>query len=525
MQTMTQGRDGISLAPNRAPGLIGVARRRLSVVAAMLAMAAFVAGTASSGYAGSGNGLTDPVTVSNYGAIFAGSLETFAAGSGHHAKPEFRVKGTNSQLSEGPYGDAVSSVDGHIAVALPFDFLGVTGKTLGDSVGCGPFGVPATGPLFGTGFVALYSPGASGNSAPEVIICAPGFSIGEDGSGAVPAFPNTPGVFLPQGVAFESPFDGVSTAGHEILAVANALPEVVQDATACGEVGLNTSGLGTITEYDRSTFTPGLNNAAPFVNNPVAAINPFPAGGIPPVSTCPSPPFPPNSGVCYTANSSIGGCASSLAGPRSLAFDGNGFLFVVNNAPPLNATLAALPHFVTVYPPGAPSTTNPPFSQGDVFPTAIIGLDSPVNATSGTLINPIGIAVATVGFESPDELIFVSDTGDNSIKIFEPFTNSDEALGFAFTGTLIGTIQGGTTKLKHPEGIALSSDGDTLYVVNQLTNTLSMFSDIESIPTDPTGVAPPVDNIAPTLSISGDQAKMNFPTGAAIFPQFTSTSE
>lgn len=473
---------------------MGVARR-LSVVAVMLGIAALIAGTAGSGYAGS-NGLTDPVTVSNYGAIFAGSLETFAAGSGHHAKPQFRVKGTNSQLSEGPYGDAVSSVDGHIAVAMPFDFLGVTAKVLGNVIGCGPFGVPATGPLFGTGFVAIYSPTASGNSAPETIICAPGFSIGIDGQGLVPAFPNTSGVFLPQGVAFESVSDGVTPAGHEILAVANALPEVDQDAATCAALGLPTVTLGTITMYDRATLTaPGLNNVVPFQNNPVSAINPFPAGGIPPVN--------PPTGVLYTQNATIGGCLSALAGPRSLAFDEHGFLFVVNNVPPLNATLAAVPKFISVYAAG---------QYGDVFPTSLIGLNAPANETSGTLINPIGIAVATLGFE--DDLIFVTDTGDNSIKIFDPFTNSDAGLGFAFAGALVGTIQGGSTKLKHPEGIALSADGDTLYVVNQLTNTLSMFSDIM---TETTG-----GNIAPTLSISGNQADMNFPTGAAVFPQFTS---
>ncbi len=501
---MTEGRDGISLAPTRAPGLMGVARR-LSVAAAMLAIAALVAGTAGNGYA---QGLTEPVSVSNFGAIFAGSLETFSAGSKRHAKPESRIKGVNSMLSLGPYGDAVSSVDGHIAVAMPFDFLGTSASLAPATlIGCGPFGVPATGPLFGTGLVAIYSSTASGDSAPETVICSPGVAIGIDGQGLVPAFPNTTGVFLPQGVAFEDTSDGITPAGHEILAVGNALPEVDQDAAECASAGLPTVTLGTITMYDRSTLTaPGLNNVVPFQNNPVSAINPFPAGGIPPVN--------PPTGVLYTQNATIGGCLSALAGPRSLAFDEHGFLFVVNNVPPLNATLAAVPKFITVYGAGA---------YGDVFPTALIGLNSPPNETSMTLVNPIGIAVATLGFE--DDLIYVTDTSDNSIKIFNPFANSDPALGFAFAGSLVGTIQGGSTKLKHPEGIALSADNDTLYVVNNLTNTLSMFSDIQSIPTDPTGVAPPVDNIAPTLSISGNQADMNFPTGAAIFPQFTSTSD
>ena len=45
MQTMTQGRDGISLAQGGARRLMGVARR-LSVVAAVFVSAALVAGTA-----------------------------------------------------------------------------------------------------------------------------------------------------------------------------------------------------------------------------------------------------------------------------------------------------------------------------------------------------------------------------------------------------------------------------------------------------------------------------------------------
>ena len=521
---MTEGRDGIWLAPTTAPGLMGVARR-LSVVAAMLAIAAFVAGTAGSGYAGSGT--TNPATVSNFGGVFEGSLETFPAGSGHHSKPAFRVKGTNSLLSIGPYGDAVSSVDGRIAVSLPFDFVGLSAANpiLGAAapkIGCGPFGFPLTGPLFGTGLVGLFSPTASGNSGPEAIICSPGFSIGIDGAnllGIPGLFPNTSGVFIPQGVAFESPFDGVRPAGHEILAVANSFPEVfAPDAGQGGCAAAPFATLGTITEYDRRTLTSGLNNVPPLGigSRPftVSAINPFPATGVPPVSTCPSPPFPNNAGVCYTQNATIGGCLSSLAGPRNLAFDDNGFLFVVNNAPILTAVLAAVPRFITVYLPGA---------SGDAFPKAFISLVSPaapppVNATAGILKNPIGIAVATLGFE--DDLIYVTDTSDNSIKIFNVFVNPDGALGGAFTGELIATIQGSSTKLKHPEGVALSADGNTLYVVNNLTNTLLMFSDIQMIPTDPTGVAPPVNNIAPTVTISGNQADMNFPDGVAVFPQF-----
>ncbi|MGA9723752.1 MAG: hypothetical protein WBQ86_14940, partial [Candidatus Binatus sp.] len=444
----------------------------------MLAIAAFVAGTAGSGYAG--GTLNDQVTVTNGAGLFGGSVATFAAGSRHNSKPISRIKGGASLLSIGAFGEAVSSVDGHIAVALPFDFVGLSAQNpdvqepinaLFDflqltppKIGCGTFGFPPNSPLFGTGLVGIFSNSATGNSAPENIICAPGFSIGADGAGLVPGqFLDTSGVFIPQGVAFESTFDGVN-GGHEILAVANALPEVAQDAALCIAGGVSATGvtLGTITEYDRATLTPGLNNAEPFVNNVVTAINPLPATGIPPVD--------PPTGPIYEANASIAGCLTSLAGPRSLAFDNNGFLFVVNNAPPLTVPPAAnalsiLPHFLSVFDRAAATETTPPFSRGDVFPLALIGIAG--TGTERTLGQPIDVAVATLGFEN--DLAFVTDTGESAhgvdlnctaagvpyascctglgtgtcpaipagVKIFDTFTNPDIAVGFAFSGQLM----------------------------------------------------------------------------------------
>jgi DNA-binding beta-propeller fold protein YncE len=478
---MTQGRDGISLATTGARRLIGVARR-LSVVAAVFMIAALVAGTVSTSHAA---GLNDTVVVTNNGSLFAGSLATFPAGSGTHAhlRPQFLVKGSNTFLgaSGGPTGDAVSSLDHHIAVAIPLDFLAITAP-LGPPVGCGPFGQPAAAPLFGTGLVELFSPSSTGNSAPEAEICSPNFAVG--------AF-NTTGIFYPQGVAFESPFDGITPAGHEILAVANEFPQVTQDSAICAGAMLTPVALGTITEYDRSAFTPGLNNVPPTPNNPISAINPFTL-------------------VPYTQNSSIGGCLTSLAGPVSVAFDENGFLFVVNNAGKFAAALAALPRFVSVFQQNAASTPNPPFSTGDVFPLALIGIAG--TETAGDVIQPVGVTVLTMGFE--DDLAFVTDVGDNSIKIFNPFTNPNALIGFAFAGELVGTIHGGATKLKAPEGIALSADGDTLYVVNNTADSLSEFTDVPSIEGG--------GNIAPTLIIQSNRSKLNLPVGVAV-SQFTPT--
>jgi hypothetical protein len=489
MQAMTQCRDGISLAPEEAARVSGVARR-ISFMAAILAVASFIAGSTGTSYAHAPNPnavtLLDTIVVSNYGGGFAGTVATYLAGSRRNGRPHLRVTGTNTGLgnSSGAAHVSVSSADGHIAVAVPIDnFGGVDFK--GDISGCGPFGA---GTLFGTGMVEIYSPGANGNSSPENIICSPNVAFGA---------PNVTGIDFPQGVAFESPFDGIHP-GHDILAVANNFPVVIGPDFPLGicappPAGGN-MGLGTVTEYDITALGPGpISNVVPFNNSPVSAINPFTGAG-------PAP-----------QNATIGGCLTLMLGPEEVAFDASGVLFVVNNLGSLTAASAAAPRFVTAYAPGA---------SGDSFPLAVIGLLGPFPGCTtcppaGILLQPVGITAASAPSFLSDE-IFVTDQGDNSIKVFDPFVNFDP-FTFFFQGQLIATIQGGPTRLSSPEGVTLAND-DTLYVVNQTNNSVSMFADIDSI------VAGGGGAVHPTLILQGRGVQLLQPVGVAVKNQFTPSS-
>ena len=568
---MTQCRDGISLAHKRAQGLMGVARR-LSVTVAIFVVAALL-GTAGTSHAKrhhAGQTLLNTVTVTNFGSAFGGTLNTYNKGQGHSSRPVLFVKGASTLLGSGtgPAGVSVDSLDGHIGVSVPIDLIDLTGfGGFPAALACtaaGQAGATAVGCCTGfhkgdceagTGFAEIFGPGSNRNSPPESVIGTRNVTFGNlafqctgPGMSALGPRPcctgpsmvfcniNVSGVNTAQAIAFEDPFDGVNP-GKDIVAIGNTLPinnfstqdflDGTNGGAACAAFGSATctgpgtpvaccSGVGkgtcpgftvgTITEFDRATLKPGFNDTvAPFNNNPVCI---QPALAVPPNTEPPT-----NCPLGSTSNATIGGCLTFLLGPVGLAFDESGFLFAVNEA----GVASGGPGYVTVYSPGA-------FGDATAFPFAVIGLIAcptcpPGGGGStppGTFINPSKVAILSAK-DFHNDIMFVSDVGDNSIKIFLPFTNFDLTTPtFFFEGTQIGTIKGGATKFRRDEGLAIDEATDALYVVNNESNSLEMFSDVDGIAMNGGG------NIAPTLIIQGRNTDLNFPVDVAL-PQFTPT--
>jgi hypothetical protein len=444
MQTMIQGRDGISWAQRAALKVVEVARQ-VSVVAALLAVAATLALTANTSFAGGkalkvvkeDTTIEDTVVVSNAGAILGGSVQTFSPGSKGKARPTLNLKGSATLLGgTNPSGDAVSSLDGHIVVAL----------TLGN-------------------IVATFSNGANGNSAPDGIVTGP-----------------STGINTPEGASFENPFAEViipaavsqQVSSSDIYAVSNTLPIIVAPGTGSGLCGVAPApgfSLGTITEF----FSGEFGDTPPIGSPGSDGFTPDPAN--PPLGVLPAP-------------ATIAGCDTLLLGPVGVAFDASNNLWVVNE----------LGTYVTEYAAG---------STGNATPINAVGLLTP-----GTFIDPQFIAVGQ--FPNAEgtfvPAIFVTDAGDNSIKIFD--------VTAPFAEVLLGTIQGRHTHLRRPLGIASNSTFtctddaaevavpcDDLYVVNNSGNTLMMFDDL-----DGSGFG----DVRPTVTIHGARSTLNAPVGVAL---------
>ena len=191
--------------------------------------------------------------------------------------------------------------------------------------------------------------------------------------------PQLPASTPPRAWHLKIPTTG-SWPGTDIVAVSNTLPFVVAPSgPACTAFGGFT--VGTITEFDRLSLQSGYNDdAVPFQPSTVIGINEFQIINHNKIGTKGRSKFPDTLlcsatqdstnyecfGPPYAQNVTIGGCNTFLLGPVGLAFDEYGYLYAANDA-----EAVGIPKFVTVY---------APFSYGDLYPLAIIGL---VPANSG----------------------------------------------------------------------------------------------------------------------------------------------
>jgi hypothetical protein len=151
----------------------------------------------------------------------------------------------------------------------------------------------------------------------------------------------------------------------------------------------------------------------------------------------------------------LSGPATLLAGPRGLAFDKSGNLWVANSG---NGT-------VTVY----PSSSLP--AAGNVNPSQQI-------LPNGFMVSPADVILDA----NTPSFAYVSDPGAKAIFVY-----SSVASGAA---TPVRVIQGSATSLNNPSGIALSAVDGTLYVANA-TNLLLFAPIAGGVPgTAGTNVAP-----------------------------------
>ena len=277
------------------------------------------------------------------------------------------------------------------------------------------------------------------------------YGVGQTGNSsplAVIAGPDT-GLDNPAGVAF--PQDE-----EDEFAIANTLGVVIAPGSGTGICAAPPAGagfsLGTITEY----FLDDAGDVIPINNSPVLEL-----------------PFPPG----VVVNATIGGCDTFLLGPTGIQSDGTGKLYAVNS----------FAGYVTSYAPGA---------FGNVFPSNIIGIGT-LTATGGAFV---AVGPATEGGNE----IFVTDIGDNTIKIFDTST---------FFGSLIAVIDGGRhSKIFTPMGIDMA--GDDLYVANNARNSFLMFDNDE-------GQLEIGGAVHPDVKVKGPRTNIVLPTGLAIPHFFT----
>jgi sugar lactone lactonase YvrE len=169
-----------------------------------------------------------------------------------------------------------------------------------------------------------------------------------------------------------------------------------------------------------------------------------------------------NGNVAPTAT--IGGAATTIVGPRAVARDTAGKIYVADGDS----------HAIDIFAAGA---------SGNVAPTArIVGSNT-------TLATPRGI-----GFDGSGN-IYISNAGSDTVVVFAAGANGNVAP--------IRTIAGALTLIAGPQGIVVGSAGD-FYDVQGDSNAILYFA------------AGASGNVAPTRNISGAATTLAAPEGLAL---------
>lgn len=107
------------------------------------------------------------------------------------------------------------------------------------------------------------------------------------------------------------------------------------------------------------------------------------------------------------------------------------------------------------------------------------------------LLEPVGIFVE-------EGEVFVSDAGDNSIKIYNSFGNIAP----------VRSIQGPDTRLNGPHGIWISDE--SLYVCNYKENSVTVYNMMDN------------GNISPKQTIQGENTGLSYPSGIYVAEKLSS---
>ncbi|MGH7780805.1 MAG: hypothetical protein ACREQR_13355 [Candidatus Binataceae bacterium] len=469
---MSQERQRFSSGHRAAPMSTGVKRALATFLTVAVVASMAVVGSTTTSYAQSKTnalrkvGTPESIVVTNNGALFVGTIETFAAGSRKNTKPVAVIKGaTGSVPGLGVTGVPAEDVLAGVAVN-PNPVTAITGGTpvngaiyVASDLSIGAAGAPDS--------ISGFPPGTQVNGSPiafMITLPADTFCLVP---GVPPAceveYPGNPIVkpegiaFLPLTTAFESPFPG-APGDYYVTQLRGGELDPLTGLPAAGDVG-------SVLEYAASAGTA----ADPIPNS-------APVGEIEDLATC----------------TSDGGAATLLFGPVGVARDSSNNIWVVNSGLGLG-----LGSYVTEYPAGSASLT-------------------PLLPIPPTCVTPIGFVGAGVLEEGEFDVIspidgglWVSDVLQNAVFEFDP--DGD--------GSVVTEIAGKRSRLKAPMGVAMNAEGD-LYVANNERNQVLMFE-------DPSfgGLL----NVKPNINLHGNRTGLHQPVGVALgagvppFPSPTAT--